>query len=160
MRLLFILTICAGLSAPSVLSAADVALPTFSPRALCDSMGARSNLAGTPQVNDFVKTCIAWEAKALTELKSSYRNYRKDLYDECVHFVKMSSYCIGFKSGSYDVLMKCLREGEMPDDLWHNISCKPGKPGETNQVSFDKPSATKPSATKPGATKPGGGRSR
>lgn len=155
MRLLFMLTICAGLSAPSVLSAAEVALPTFSPRALCESMGARSNLAGTPQVKDFVKACITEETKALAVLKASYRRYRKNLYNECVHFVKMSSYCIGFKSGSYDVLVKCLLDGKMPDDLWHNISCKPGAPGETNKVYFDKPSATKPSATKPS-----GGKSR
>lgn len=160
MRLLFILAICTGVSAPSMTSAAEVAIPVFSPRALCDSMGARSNLAGKPKVKDFIKACINWEGEALAELKLSYHTYRQDLYKECVHFVKMSSYCIGFKSGSYDVLVKCLKKGEMPDEIWHHTSCEPGEPGETNKVYFNKPSATNPGATNPGGTNPGGSRNR
>jgi len=133
MRLAHLLVVLACAATPVI---AAEKLPKYNPRTMCEAMGARSNLAGTPAVKDFIKSCIGEEEENLSSLRKEYARYRPELLRECVSMSSTMGYCIGFKTGSYRVLLNCLREGKMPDELWRNVKCTPGK---VNKIEFTGP---------------------
>jgi hypothetical protein len=115
-------------------------IPRYNPVTMCKEWLGRVNNAEASFVNDLIKSCINEENDNLLHLKREYTRYRPELFRECAHMSSTMGYCLGFKSGSYRVLLNCLREGKMPDELWRNVKCTPG---EVNKFEFTGPPPAK-----------------
>jgi hypothetical protein len=111
-------------------------IPKYNPASMCNAWLGRAKNADASFVNDLIKSCIDDERENLLRLKKEYTRYRPELFRECANMSGMMGYCLGLKSGSYRVLLNCLREGKMPDELWRNVKCTPGK---VNKIEFTGP---------------------